>query len=98
MSIAQTLLVFVGIPVAVALIVTGLVFSGGRRHNRRYRPGRPYDFAPVWYLSAPEHVTAPGPAMIEQGGSHIRTRTDGAPDLWPGEGPHGQTGGASDRW
>jgi hypothetical protein len=57
LSIIETLLVFVGIPALVVIIVFGLVYSGGAKRARRYRPGRPFDFAPVWFLAAPEQVT-----------------------------------------
>lgn len=51
MTIAATLAIFVGIPLAVALVVTGLVFAAGGRDTPRYRPGRPFTFTPVWYLA-----------------------------------------------
>ena len=59
LSIITTVLVFVIIPVGVLLVVGSLVLSGSdrtRRSSRRYRPGRPYDFQPVWFLAAPEQV------------------------------------------
>ena len=93
----STVLIFVGIPLAVILVVAALVHSGSERNrsNRRYRPGRPYDFAPVWFLAAPEQVTggdseqtAPRPA-IESG---IIEDAAGQRVL------PGPVGGASDRW
>ena len=54
MSPVETALVFGGIPVGFVLIVWIWVFSTGRRPTPRYRPGRPYDFTPVWYLAARE--------------------------------------------
>ena len=90
LSIIETLVVFAGIPLAVVAVVAGLVFAGGGRSNdRRYRPGRPFEFAPVWFLSAPEKADevavaarAERPALA--GGRHAA--------------PQGSTGGASDRW
>ena len=48
MSITQTALVFVGIPLLVVLTVYGAVYgTAARRVSKRYRPGRPFTFAPV---------------------------------------------------
>jgi len=52
MSILETVTVFVGIPAAVYAVVAGLVYMSGGRRNRRYRPGRPYEFTPVWFVSS----------------------------------------------
>ncbi len=108
MSIAQTVLVFVGIPLAVAALIAVLVYSGGRQRSRRYRPGRPYDFAPVWFVAAPERLATGGadgaaevttPTVAVHSGGRQEIATTGAkPSRWPGEGPQGDTGGASDRW
>lgn len=89
-SVPETVLTFVVAPAAVILLIAGLVYAGGtRQNNKRYRPGRPFDFAPVWFLSAPEQLAnGDGPALE---GRHAlpasSTVVDGA-----------QTGGASDRW
>jgi hypothetical protein len=55
-----TVLIFVGIPVAVFLLVAGMVYAGSARRGKRYRPGRPYRFTPVWFLSAPEGLAPDG--------------------------------------
>jgi hypothetical protein len=92
LSISSTVLVFVIIPAAVILGVAALVLSGSdrTRRDRRYRPGRPYDFKPIWFLAAPERVsTAPvrpaiaGQVLEDISGARIRP---------------GSTGGASDSW
>jgi hypothetical protein len=95
----STVLIYVVIPVAVILVVAALVRGGSDRNrsNRRYRPGRPYDFAPVWFLAAPEQVTAGGDESAE---------TAQRPAIESGiiEDAAGQrvlpgpVGGASDRW
>lgn len=97
-SVLNTVLVFLVIPVIIILVVTGLsrVGSDSRRPSKRYRPGRPYDFAPIWFLASPEQVTTAigsGPAKsrpaIEAGiiedSSGVAVRP-------------GPVGGASDRW
>jgi len=33
---------------------------GGKKDTKRYRPGRPFTFAPVWFLSAPERQSRAG--------------------------------------
>src|SRR5687768_14023278 len=59
LSIIETLVVFGGIPLAVVAVIYGLVYAGSARSNdRRYRPGRPFDFQPVWFLAAPERQAA----------------------------------------
>jgi hypothetical protein len=98
-SVLSTVLVFVIIPAAVVAVVVGLSRAGSdsNRQSRRYRPGRPYDFAPIWFLASPEQVhgslDGPGsarkPAAIEAG---IIEDSSGMP-VRPGP-----TGGASDRW
>lgn len=57
MSVTETVLVFVGVPLAIVLVISGLAALGGGRAAKRYRPGRPFEFAPVWFLSAPEQLT-----------------------------------------
>jgi hypothetical protein len=85
------LLILIGIALGVCLVVSGLIFAGSTRRSRRYRPGRPFSFTPVWFLAAPERQVTVGRnagrelmAGSAEGGSH-RPR-------------HGETGGASDRW
>ena len=52
----ETVLVFVGIPAAVFAVVAGLVYGASARRGKRYRPGRPFQFTAVWFLSSPEGV------------------------------------------
>src|SRR5690242_10567950 len=100
----ETVLVFAGIPVAVALAIAGLVYSGSARRARRYRPGRPFEFRPVWFLSAPESSASPGLEPNALTGAPSRPQLPPAPaggaDEWPPSDPAQQvaTGGASDRW
>lgn len=82
------LLILIAVAVALGLVVTGLVYSGGGRRSKRYRPGRPFEFTPVWFLASPEHQSRsgviPGNELVAASGKHApRPR---------------ETGGASDRW
>jgi hypothetical protein len=96
LSVITTVLVYVIIPAAVIGTVAALVFAGSdkTRSSRRYRPGRPYEFAPMWFLSAPRGVAAAdhghatpaierGLVIEDSSGALVRP---------------GPTGGASDKW
>ena len=102
MSIIETLVVFVGIPLAVVAVVYGLVYAGsGRSNDRRYRPGRPFEFTPVWFLSAPDShsdhgAAAPSAHAAVESGAHRMALTKS--EASSGEPVGDVTGGASDRW
>ena len=91
LSITETVLIFAGIPLLVAAVVAGLVYGGKGSRERRYRPGRGYDFAPVWLLASPDRMrpaARDGRAALPAGGA------------WPAgdEAAESATGGTSDRW
>ncbi|BCY06127.1 hypothetical protein [Actinoplanes sp. L3-i22] len=96
MSVITTILVYVIIPAAVIGTVAMIVFarSDKAKPSRRYRPGRPYEFAPMWFLAAPERVAAAdhghATPALERG--QVIEDSSGAP-VRPGP-----TGGASDKW
>ncbi|WP_239163396.1 aa3-type cytochrome oxidase subunit CtaJ [Paractinoplanes rishiriensis] len=98
LSTSSTLLVFVVIPAAVIALVAALVLSGSdrtRRSSRRYRPGRPYDFQPIWFLASPEQVSTAA------AGAHAARPAIAGPVLEDSSGARvlpGPTGGASDSW
>ena len=100
MSITQTALVFVGIPLLVVLTVYGAVYgTAARRVSKRYRPGRPFTFAPVWFLAGTGDTgrsTAPALGTGEHAALTAGPLLAQAPDA--GGTDHGETGGASDRW
>lgn len=84
---ARMLLILIGIALGFALVIAAFVFAGGARRGKRYRPGRPFTFMPVWFLSAPEEQSRAGIARA------LRAATLGGRAAGPRE-----TGGASDRW
>lgn len=94
------MLVFVGIPAAITLIIAVLVMVGGGRRPARYRPGRPFNFTPVWFLSSPDQVAKSGGGA----GLHVEGRparaelTKGEVEVKAAPSRPGSTGGASDRW
>jgi hypothetical protein len=86
--------------VAVVLVITALVYGGSTRTSKRYRPGRPFEFTPVWFLSAPEQLSGRTDAVSLPAGPP-RPELEGRRPGEPAEGPllaAQLTGGASDRW
>ena len=57
-NVAETILVFVGIPLAVVILLALLIFLPGGRKRPRYKSGQPWNHAPVWYEPHPEHAPA----------------------------------------
>jgi hypothetical protein len=86
-----TTLILIGIAVGVGVLIYGLVYAGGSRGTKRYRPGRPFVFTPVWFLSAPQRQARAGIS----GGRELEQASPAVParPARPRE-----TGGASDRW
>ena len=70
MSWVQTVLVFVGIPVAAAAVITFFVFLPSMIRGPRYRPGRPWTAGSVWFGGPSEGTAAatPGPVGAFEGG------------------------------
>lgn len=101
LSIIETTLIFAGIPAAVILLIAGAVYAGGSRRSKRYRPGRPFEFAPVWFLSVPEQMTKAAETRALTGVRRAEITAGGAATVteWSGDKaqPH-VIGGASDRW
>lgn len=100
-TVWEVVLVFVGIPVGVFLLLAAAVYGAGSRHSRRYRPGRPFEFAPVWFLASPERIltvddapepAAPGTAMLPAGEAGALATAGGTSSV------HGVKGGASGSW
>jgi hypothetical protein len=100
LSIVETALIFVGIPLLVVLAVYGAVYgTAARRASKRYRPGRPFTFAPVWFLAGTDdsgRSTAPALGTGEHAALPAGPLLAQVPDPAPTD--HGATGGASDRW
>ncbi|WP_422774635.1 hypothetical protein ACN28C_12155 [Plantactinospora sp. WMMC1484] len=92
------MLIFVAIPAAAILVITVLARVGGSgRPSRRYRPGRPFEFAPVWFLSSPEHLNESARTALPAG-AEARALTSGEIETISAPKRAGVTGGASDRW
>jgi hypothetical protein len=106
LSIIETLLVFVALPAAVIAVVYGIGYSGGTTRARRYRPGRPFEFTPVWFLAAPEQHAGKADVRPDNtpavGGSQrqaLEKKAAGGGNLVISDvTTQDATGGASDRW
>jgi hypothetical protein len=80
-SIVQTLLVFVGIPAGIIAIIFVAVYGKTMvRQPNRYRPGRPWNYSPSWYVPHPDAVVhSDAPA---QTGARSTTAVGGASGEW----------------
>lgn len=82
MTVVETLLVFVGIPLGAVLVVSFAVFGrSALQAPNRYRPGKAWTYAPAWYLPHPDSLSdtvadrvqiagAPGAAAVAVGGAN----------------------------
>jgi hypothetical protein len=86
MNVVQTLLVFVGIPVAVVLLFAAAIYGRSLLHQpNRYRPGQPWSYPAVWYVPHPEAVAGSRAAelvAIEGAAATPRRAVGGASGEW----------------
>jgi hypothetical protein len=84
MSVIQTVLVFIGIPLAVVLLIVIAVYGRSIAHQpNRYRPGRPWNYPPAWYKPHPdaiEDVVSDRPAV--EGDTSHPVAVGGASGEW----------------
>lgn len=77
MTVVETLLVFVAIPIGIIGLLFLLVYGRSLvSQPNRYRPGKSWDFPPSWYVPHPEAVAGSSKAA----GS--TTATGGASGEW----------------
>ena len=58
MTVVETLLIFLGIPLAVVLLVAFAVYGRSALHQpNRYRPGKAWTYPPAWYEPHPEAIS-----------------------------------------
>lgn len=60
MNVAETIIVFVGIPLAFVVLLALLIFLPGGRKRARYKSGQPWEHEPVWYEPHPGAAQAAG--------------------------------------
>jgi hypothetical protein len=98
LSATETALIFVGIPAAITLLIAVLVLApSGRGGPHRYRPGRRFDFTPVWFLSSPEQLAEPSTRTALPTSAQPPALASGEVEK-AGAPAAGTMGGASDRW
>jgi hypothetical protein len=57
MTIVETVLVFVAIPLAIVALVVLAVYGRSMVHQpNRYRPGKAWTYPPAWYLPHPQAI------------------------------------------
>jgi hypothetical protein len=57
MTVVQTVLVFVGIPLGIIVLISLAVYGKAMvRQPNRYRPGKAWDYPPSWYVPHPDAV------------------------------------------
>jgi hypothetical protein len=101
LSILSTVLIYLIIPAGVITLVAALVLASGRseKPDRRYRPGRPYTFQPIWFLASPEQVIGHDqPAVAGRGNGQAALTGPVLEDSSGARIKAGPTGGASDSW
>ena len=95
------MLIYLIIPAGVIALVATLSLAGSRseKPDRRYRPGRPYKFQPIWFLASPEQVTGHDqPALAGSGHGQAALTGPVLEDSTGARVKAGPTGGASDSW
>jgi hypothetical protein len=111
-TVVETLLVFVGAPLAIVVLLALLIFLPAGRTRTRYRPGQPWEHEPVWYEPHPEHAPVeshgagttalassvyPDRPALGSGEAHGRHSTSGATAAAPARAA-GPLGGARGTW
>ena len=60
MSVAETIIIFAVIPLAIILFFAVLTLVPGRAKKVRYKPGQQWEYPPVWWEPHPLHGPAAG--------------------------------------
>lgn len=96
MTVVETVLVFVGIPLAAFAVLALAVLGPAAARAPRYRPGNGWDYAPVWYLPHPDYAGSGHPGSGHPGsGSATAGRLALQGSVTE---PARPTGGASGEW
>ena len=86
MTIPETVGVFVAIPGGIIAALGFAVYGRSLLHQpNRYRPGRPWNYQPAWFVPHPDAVVTSGggPARAAvEGGTTTTTAVGGASGEW----------------
>lgn len=85
MTVVQTVLVFVGIPLGIISLITFAVFGKSLLHQgNRYRPGKPWPYESAWFVPHPDALVSSPAArpQLEAGSSLSTTAVGGASGEW----------------
>jgi hypothetical protein len=84
MTVVETVLVFVGIPLGVVALVAFAVYGRAALHQpNRYRPGRAWNYPPSWYVPHPDAVADVVADRVAIGGAASEvTAVGGASGEW----------------
>ena len=84
MSLVNTVLVFVAIPLGIYAIVALLTLRERVTRAPRYRPGQPWDHPPVWWTANPAGVDPDHTGLVTAPatGAPRRTAKGGARGSW----------------
>lgn len=97
MSVVETILVFVVIPLVITGILALLIWGPGAARAPRYRPGRDWPFEPVWYAPHPLAVQHPDDGEPRVRAPQLPPGVSSAPEPQPGTAPTA-AGGARGTW
>ena len=93
MTVAETILVFAGIPLAIIAVLAMLTLRPAKGQRRmRYKPGQPWEHAPVWYEPHPDGLGIGHVASHGHGVGHGHAAIAG------GSRPGAPLGGARGTW
>ena len=81
MNVAETILVYAAIPLAIIAVMAlliiavmaALIFLPGGRKRPRYKSGQPWEHAPVWYEPHPDGAAGHGGHAALEAGAHTGT-------------------------
>ncbi len=89
MSVLETVLVFVVIPLALYGVITLMTLWPKFARGPRYRPGQEWEHEPVWWAGNPDGITAGEVALRHAAESEnevvekpVRTARGGARGSW----------------
>jgi hypothetical protein len=76
-NVAETILVFAGIPLAIIAVMALLIFVPGGRKRTRYKSGQPWEHEPIWYEPHPDGPAGHGAHAAIEAGSAGQAGTGG---------------------